>query len=389
MLLFKPLPWEYAVRNLFRRPLRTVLTLGVLTTVVLLVFVVVAFVRGLSESLAASGDPRVAIVYSLGMGENLEYSAIPGRTADLVAASVQGIRQRSGKRYVSPELYLGTQVGWPDALEPSMGLVRGVIPAALLVRRLVEIEEGGWPGPGEVLVGRMVAPKLGLPRDRLGVGSTLAFEGRSWRVSGVFSASGSVFEAEVWCRLDELQVAMKRQDLSLVAVTLAPGADIADVDLFCKERLDLELQAIGEADYYARLQADYRPVRLLAWLVVVLVSGAGFFSGLNTMYAAALGRTAELATLQTLGFVRRAIVLSLVQEGVLLAAGASLIATLAAMALFNHVAVRFTMGAFTLRVDGASVLMGCSIGLLLGLIGAIPPAIRALRIPIVEGLKIV
>jgi len=205
----------------------------------------------------------------------------------------------------------------------------------------------------------------------------------------VFSASGSVFEAEVWCRLDELQVAMKRQDLSLVAVTLAPGADIADVDLFCKERLDLELQAIGEADYYARLQADYRPVRLLAWLVVVLVSGAGFFSGLNTMYAAALCRTAELATLQTLGFVRRAIVLSLVQEGVLLAAGASLIATLAAMALFNHVAVRFTMGAFTLRVDGASVLMGCSIGLLLGLIGAIPPAIRDLRIPIVEGLKIV
>jgi len=25
------------------------------------------------------------------------------------------------------------------------------------------------------LIGRMVAPKLGLPRDRLGVGSTLAF----------------------------------------------------------------------------------------------------------------------------------------------------------------------------------------------------------------------
>jgi hypothetical protein len=50
-------------------------------------------------------------------------------------------------------------------------------------------------------------------------------------------------------------------------------------------------------------------------------------------------------------------------------------------------AVRFTMGAFSLRIDGMAVLIGCGVGLLLGLFGAIPPAIRALRMPIVEGLR--
>jgi len=65
MFLFRLLPWEYAIRNLFRRPLRTGLTFVGLTTVVLLIFVVVGFIRGLEKSLAVSGDPQTAIVFSL------------------------------------------------------------------------------------------------------------------------------------------------------------------------------------------------------------------------------------------------------------------------------------------------------------------------------------
>jgi hypothetical protein len=213
-VLFRFLPWEYAIRNLFRRPLRTALTFAGLTTVVVLVLVVVGFVRGLDRSLAVSGDPHAAVVFSLGMGENMEYSSIPMRTSDLVPASVEGIRQRYGEKYVSPELYLGTQIGFPESQATSMGLVRGVTPRVLLVRRQVELEEGHWPRDGEILVGRMAATKLGVARDRLRVGKRLVFEDRTWRISGIFSAAGAAYESEIWCRLDELQQAMKRQDLS-------------------------------------------------------------------------------------------------------------------------------------------------------------------------------
>ena len=385
---FKLLPWEYAVLNLFRRPLRTFLTLVGLTTVIVLVFVVVGFIRGLERSLAVSGDPRTALVFSLGMGENLEYSSIPRGTSDLIPASVEGIQERFGQKYVSPELYLGTQVGVGQS-EASMGLVRGVNRSALLVRRQFDIEEGDWPAPGEVMMGCMAAAKLGVMEAETRIGKTISFEGRTWRISGVFSAGGSAFESEVWCRLAELQQAMKRQDLSVVAVGLAPGSDFAELDLFCKGRLDLELQTMRETEYYASLQKDYSPVRWLAWLVVLLVSGAGVFAGLNTMYGAVVGRIRELATLQTIGFARRAVVVSLIQEGLLLAATASLLAASIALVFVNGAAVRFTMGAFALRIDSIAVLIGCGVGLLLGFLGAIPPTIRALRMSVVDGLKAV
>jgi ABC-type lipoprotein release transport system permease subunit len=387
-MFFRPLPWEYAIRNLFRRPLRTVLTFAGLTTVVVLVLVVIGFIRGLEGSLAVSGDKDTVLAFSLGMGENLEYSSIPMRTADLVGASIAGIQERYGQKYVSPELYLGTEVQVPNHT-PSMGLVRGVTRSVLLVRKQVELERGRWPEAGEVLIGQMAATKLGVDADDLANGTTIEFENRSWKVGGVFSAGGSAFESEVWCRLDELQQAMKRQDLSIVAITLGNDATFADVDLFCKERLDLELQAIREPDYYAQLQRDYGPVRWLAWLVVLLVSGAGVFAGLNTMYGSVVGRISELSMLRTVGFGRRAIIVSLIQEGVLLASAASLVAAFVSLVLVNGSAVRFTMGAFALRIDSIAILIGCVVGLSLGVIGAIPPAIKALRIPVVDGLKAV
>ncbi|MDX1946978.1 MAG: ABC transporter permease [Pirellulaceae bacterium] len=387
MFRLRLLPWEYGIRNLFRRPARSALTLAALSTVVLLVLVVVAFIRGLESSLAVSGDERVVLVYSIGAAADMENSAIPARTAGLLAASLDGIEQRFGTSYVAPELYIGTKVQTAADAPGMFGIVRGVTPATPLLRRQVQLLAGKWPGAGEILVGRLTAAKLGCDAELLQIGKTIRFDGREWRISGQFTAGGAAFESEIWAPLAELQTILKRQDLSLVAVGLSAGAAPADVELFCKERYDLELQAVAETAYYAALQKHYQPVRMLGWVVVLLVAGAGVFAGLNTMYGAVVGRVRELSTLQAVGFRRRAIVISLIQEATLLSMTASLNAAVVALALVNGTAVRFTMGAFALRVDGLAVLVGCGVGLLLGLIGAIPPAVKAMRYPVVEGLK--
>jgi putative ABC transport system permease protein len=383
----KLLPWEYGIRNLLRRPARSALTLLGLTTVVLLVLVVAGFLRGLERSLVVSGDPQTVIVFSLGMGENLEYSSVPMRTSDLIAASIDGVQAQFGVRFVSPELYQGTQVRLASDGQAHMGLVRGLTPGALLVHSQIEILNGDWPKSDEVLVGRLAATKLGVPLSEVQPGRALWFEGRKWTISGTFSSNGSVFESELWCRLDDLQQAMKRQDLSLVALTLARHGLFEDVDLFCKERLDLELQAIRQTDYFASLQEDYRAVRMIAWLVVGLVGAAGVFAGLNTMYGAVSGRVRELAALQTIGFSRRAIAVSVLQEGSMLAVTAALLASIIGHAVVNGTAVRFTMGAFELRIDSIALLIGYATALALGLLGSLPPALRVMRLPIVDGLK--
>jgi ABC-type antimicrobial peptide transport system permease subunit len=105
------------------------------------------------------------------------------------------------------------------------------------------------------------------------------------------------------------------------------------------------------------------------------------------MYGAVAGRIREIATLQAIGYRRSAILISLVQEGVLLAAAASLISGTLALTTLNGLAIRFTMGAFTLRIDSLAILIGCGVGLLLGVVGALPPAFKALRMEVATSLK--
>jgi hypothetical protein len=45
------------------------------------------------------------------------------------------------------------------------------------------------------------------------------------------------------------------------------------------------------------------------------------------------------------------------------------------------------MGAFTLRIDSVAILIGCGAGLLLGIVGALPPSFKALRAEVASSLK--
>jgi putative ABC transport system permease protein len=45
------------------------------------------------------------------------------------------------------------------------------------------------------------------------------------------------------------------------------------------------------------------------------------------------------------------------------------------------------MGAFELRIDSIALLIGYATALALGLLGSLPPALRVMRLPIVDGLK--
>ena len=386
-MLRRRLPWDYGVRNLFRRPSRSALTLAGLSVVVLLVLVVVGFIRGLEASLAATGQPNVVLVYALSSGADIENSAVPARTPALLAASVGGVREQHGVQFVSPELYLGTRIKVARQAKSGLGLVRGVTTTAPLVRQQVQIVEGKWPGPGEVLVGRLAHSKLGCDKQALAIGQSVEFDGRAWKVCGAFVAGGAAYESEIWCQLEDLQGALKRQDLSLVAVAMQsadaairrrfilPRAHRPGAQSRAGSRLLCGSAEALPAGAHARLDGSLPGCRL------------GVFAGLNTMYGAVVGRVRELATLQAIGFRRRAILLTLIQEATLLSCCGALVACVVALMFINGTAVRFTMGAFMLRIDSFAVLIACATAISLGIVGAIPPATKAMRLPVVEAIK--
>jgi putative ABC transport system permease protein len=237
-----------------------------------------------------------------------------------------------------------------------------------------------------MVVGRLAWKRLGLPKEALQPGRELMVEGIAMTVAGVFAAPGTVMESEVWMDLNDLRSLSQRENLSCVVIRLKEGR-FPDVDLFTKQRLDLELTALQETDYYARLSEFYAPVRGMTWLTALLIGTGAVLGGMNTLYAAFSPRIREIATLQAVGYGRLAVLFSLVQESTLAALCGAVLASLLAVSVMEGIIVTFSIGSFSLSVTPWVAAAGLLTGVLLGLVGVIPPAMRCLLPPLPSALR--
>lgn len=375
--MMRSLPFEYAVRNLGRRPLRTILTAGSSAMVAALLVAVAAFVRGLESTFSGAARSDVAIVMSRASEGDIVRSAI----SPTVVAHIQGLK---GVRAASSEVHLGATMFVNG--EPYPGFLRGVTDAAYEVHDAVQLVEGKLPGPGEVMVGALAASQMGAPEEELAVGGTLELEGQTLRIAGRFAAPGTTLEAEVWTPLAPLRGIIQRDDDSVVFAALESDK-LAALEVFATKRQDLQLTVQSASAYYETLTAYFRPIQTLAWVLAVMIAAASLCSGANTLNASVTDRTRELATLRALGYSGGAIVRSLAQESVLVAMAGGLFGILLARFALEEAAFSLAMSAFSLQIDAISITVGIAGVFLLGLLGAAPAAWRVLRQPVVIGLN--
>ncbi len=380
------LPLSYAVRNLFRSKSRLLQTIGGSAMVVLLVMASVAINNGMKRVLSASGSDRNVILVGAGSEESIQRSEVPERTAGIAEAAVPGITESLGVRAVSGEIHYMNYLTLPDGRK-SQAMLRGVTLEALRVHPQVRLIEGSFPAAGELMVGRLAWRKLGIEEDDLRVGGEIILDNQALIISGIFAAPGTVLESEIWTTLGDLRVLAKRETLSCVVLRLDDPADYSEADLFAKQRLDLELSALRESDYYDRLSTFFKPLRAMTWITAGLIAAGAIFGGVNTLYAAFASRVREMATLQAIGFGRGALLASLIQESLMACLAGTLLASIVAVALMDGRTIPFSIGAFTLEVGPGVAVSGIVTGVLLGLLGALPPAIRCLKPPLPAALR--
>ena len=379
------LPFTYALRNLFRDPARLAQTVGGSALVVILLIAAVALNQGMDSVLSASGSPRNVILLGKGSEESIERSEVHLEAEAISATSIRGLENHLGVTAVSGEIFYQAPIKTASGKE-NQAILRGVLENALMVHQSVRLLKGRFPGPGEVMVGRLTHRKLGVLASDLEVGSSVFFGAEELKIVGLFSAPGTVLESEIWFDRNDLASLTQRDTLSVVTVRL-DDAEFDDVHVFTLQRNDLELSAIREDAYYAKLSTFYQPIKVMTWVTAALVSAGAIFGGLNTLYAAFASRIREMATLQSIGYTRTALLISLVQESLLATLTGTLLAFLLSYFLLDGLTVPFSIGTFTLTLSPLVIGTGLVTGILLGTLGTLPPAIRCLSPTLPKALR--
>jgi putative ABC transport system permease protein len=387
-----PIPIQYNVRSASARwPSTLVAILSIAGTVAVFV-VMLAMAQGFQATLVSGGSPENAIVLRGGSDSEM-MSAMTLDQARIIADAPGVARSAAGDPLVSYEVVVIGAFPLAGTGSDANVQIRGVSPVALDVRPNVRITEGRFIEPGltELVVGRNV------PATYTGFapGSTVEFGGGRWTIVGVFDAGGSSFDSEIWCDARVLNQIYKRPENIFQSVT----AHLQSRESFqgFKDAVTtdprLTVDVFRETTYYAEQSRMVSTIiRVLGFIIAVVMAVGAVFAALNTMYSAVSARSAEIATLKAIGFGPGSVVASFLAEAMVIALAGGAVGSLAALP-FNGFTTgtmnwsSFSYLAFSFRVTPTIIAGGLVFSLIMGIVGGLPPAVRAARLPIIVALR--
>jgi putative ABC transport system permease protein len=358
------------VTNLTRRLGRTVLTafgvgVGVATIVALL-----SLSAGLTQTAAG-------LVHLGGSDLGVFQAGVADPTASLLPISV--VRRLDSNRDVASATPLLLVVNGVKA-DPA-SIVFGAEPTGFFSRRLVFVS-GQPTAAAAVEVGDRLATQL-----HLRPGDHLTISGHRFNVSGVYH-SGVLFEdLGAVLPLGVAQAISGRQgETTTVAVELAPGIAPKAASRSISAQLPGTL-VIADAGEAARAGANEALIHNATLVIIIIALIIGAVSVTNTMAMSVLERQGELALLSAMGWTGGRVATLIVGEGIgvslIGAAFGLLLGVLGSQLLVDAMGVgAYVSPSITAWGLGRGLLVGVSIGVL----GGIYPAIRVTRMPPLKGL---
>ncbi|MCC6954970.1 MAG: ABC transporter permease [Deltaproteobacteria bacterium] len=385
-----PLSLVYNLRHISRRRTQSLFTIVGIALVVFVFVATLMLEEGLRFTLASTGSLENAIVLRVG-AENEIQSGVNREAASVIEMDPSVATDADGNRLLTKDVVVLISMKKRVDGQPSNVNVRGVLPAARMLRDGITIIEGRLPTPGtrEVMLGRAIHTRF-LNTD---IGSQIRMVGTEWTVTGIFDPGMSAFGSEIWGDVDILLPAFRRDRFSSVTYRLN-GSEPFDV---IKERLEsdkrLSVTVIREQEFYARQSRVLGLfIRYVGIFVSVVFSLGAMIGAMITMYSAVANRTREIGILRALGFARNVVFRAFLRECVVL----SLIGgvgglVLASLLVFAHISTTnfqtFSELGFGFRITPRIAISGMIFALIMGTLGGALPALRGARLRILTALK--
>jgi putative ABC transport system permease protein len=380
----------YSLRNLLTRRLTTALTALGMALVVFVFAAIIMLAEGLQKTLVDTGSYNNVVVIRKSAGSEVQ-SGIDRLQASVVETQPEISLGQDGKQLLAKEMVVLITLEKQESSSRSNVVIRGVSPASLSLRPQVRILAGRLPRPGssDIMVGKSIAKRF----KGAGLGESLVFAQRSWRVAGIFDAGSTGYSSEIWGDVDQLMPAFRRPAYSSILFNLRNAGEFEAVQSRIQNDPRLTLEAKRETVYYKeQSEAMATFLRILGLSLTIVFSIGAVVGAMITMYAAVAMRTAEIGTLRALGFRQSAILTAFLLESLLLGAiggftGLFFASFLQLLTVSTTNFQTFSELAFSFALTPGIVIKSLSFSLIMGFAGGVLPAFRASRMNIIAALR--
>ncbi len=383
------IPLKYILRNFRERWATTLMSVVATALVVWASALTFGLTDGLEHALKITGDPTDLIVMRQGSNDETG-SSVAAQAARDIANLPQIARTPQGEPMCSSEFVMILVRSRRGGTSTNL-IVRGIDPIGRTLRPNFKIIEGRdlQPGVNEAITSQAMANRF----QNLSIGEKLEINKVPFTIVGYYTAGGSSAEAEVWT--DRRDLTSARRIPGAVSSVNLRVVDTASVEPL-RERLktdeQFKLKVITESEFIADQMSSSIALKVIGYVIAAFLTLGAMFAAANTMYAAVASRAREIGTLRAIGFSRSSIVFSFLMESVILCLMGGLLGCLATLPLNGFSTgtanwAKFSEITFSFRFGLPVLLRGVIMALTMGVLGGLLPAVRAVRMGVVDALR--
>jgi len=310
-----PVPLVYSYRSLWTRKLTTALTAGGMALVVFVFAAITMLAEGLERTLVETGSPENMVVVRKGAPSEVQ-SSITREQAAIIETTDGIAAGPEGKMMAAKEIVVLISLPKRGTDKPSNVVLRGISSMSAALKPQARLVEGRMPRPGtyEIAAGRSVARRF----KGAGVGETIRFAMRDWKVVGLFDAGATGFSSEIWGDIDSLMQAFRRPVYTSVVLKMADPGRLDEMAKRIESDPRLKLEPKRETEFYAeQSKALSTFLRVLGTGLTAIFSTGAIIGAMITMYSAVANRVSEIGTLRAIGFGRPSILAAFLAESLL------------------------------------------------------------------------
>jgi putative ABC transport system permease protein len=382
----------FILKNLTRRPVRTVLTVLGLSVAVGSMIALLGISRKFEATVLDTFDRRGVDLVVIESGKPVQTDS------EIDEAVLARVKALDKVEMVDATLLELTDVSRASRSNVIPAMVQGW-PAENFARNDLEILDGvlltpalGGQRPPKAMVGERLAQSL-----KVGVGDRIVIRDEEAEVAGTFKSFNGVETASVLLLLPDYQkIARREGKITGFSLRVRKGADPdgdvrevrqAILDMKDEQGRSMRLSAEPPREY-AQNASHLRLTRGMAWVVSVIAIVIGVISMLNTMVMSVLERTQEIGILRAVGWTRGRVVRMVLGEAVVLGLASAAVGTAGAVAA-TYVLARMPRASGFIEggVSWPVVAQGVAITALIALAGGFYPAIRAARLMPTEAIR--
>ena len=385
-----PLTSTYTLRHLQQRWLQAVMTVGGIALVVFVFAATLMLGQGLQKTLMTTGSDKNILALMTGSQNEVE-SGISREAANIIESDSEVAKSAGGHKAAAAELVVLVSLKKRSNGEPSNVTFRGIAQPAWELRPAVKMAVGRQfsQGSREIVVGGSVRKRFG----GTDIGQQLRFAGINWTIVGVFDASGSAFDSEIWGDVDVMLPAFRREQFSSLTFRPFGGADFEAMRLRLEKDPRLSVALQRERDFYQAQSKDLAAfIEVLGGAVSLVFSAGAIIGAMITMYASVASRVREIGILRALGFSRMLIFSAFLKECSLLGilGGCVGVVLASSLSFFTFATTNFATFAdltFGFELTPKIALYSLGFALLMSVLGGALPALRAARMPIISSIR--